>query len=204
MQDPSSEDGGGPSDLDLVRQLGEGPRESREAAFRRLFERHRRRAFELAYRVLGETNLAADAVQEAFLSVYRKGGGFEARSQFTSWMHRVVLNHAIDLQRKEKRHRPTRSTGMLGARSKDAGGGFEPASVGSGPEDAAIGAERAELVRDAVRRLSPKLAEVVVLRYLEGRSYEEIGLVLELPPGTVKSRLNRAHTALEGILGGRP
>src|SRR5437867_9082972 len=94
-----------PSDVELARRLGSRERSEREAAFAILFERHRQKAFDLAWRVLGDANLAADAVQEAFLTVYRKGPRFEERAQFTSWLYRVVLNQSIDLQRREKRHR---------------------------------------------------------------------------------------------------
>lgn len=204
MRDRPADQDGAPSDLELIRGLGSGSRGEREKAFEALFRRHRRRAFELAFRVLGDASLAGDVVQEAFLSVYRKGRGFEARAQFTSWMHRVVLNHAIDLQRRERRHRASRVSPSPGRGPVEAAGVSEPAAGDPGPDALAVGAERNALVRDAISRLSPKLAEVVVLRYLEGRSYEEIGEVLGLPSGTVKSRLNRAHTALEAILGDRP
>src|SRR5215510_4428123 len=94
-----------PSDVELVHRLGSADPREREAAFAVLFERHRQKAFDLAWRVLGDASLAADAVQEAFLTVYRKGPRFEARSQFTSWLYRVVLNQSIDLRRRERRHR---------------------------------------------------------------------------------------------------
>ena len=86
----------------------------------------------------------------------------------------------------------------------DAGGPGETLDVtddGPGPEDAARTGERERLVHAALEQLSPKLAEVIVLRYPQGRSYEEIGEILDLPPGTVKSRLNRAHAAMRTILG---
>src|SRR5215510_4626385 len=94
-----------PSDVELVHRLGSADPREREAAFAVLFERHRQKAFDLAWRVLGDAALAADAVQEAFLTVYRKGPRFEARAQFTSWLYRVVMNQSIDLRRRERRHR---------------------------------------------------------------------------------------------------
>lgn len=188
------------TDLELLEDMQRGPTPRREHAFQVLFERHRRRAFDLAYRVLRNRALASDAVQEAFLRVYRKVEHFEARSQFTSWLHRVVVNQSIDLQRRERRHRA--ASLVVGGRDDDQPGGApEPADEsGAGPETVAVGAERAELVRRAMQRLSPKLAEVVRLRYPRGMSYEEIGELLQVPPGTVKSRLNRAHTALRQLL----
>jgi RNA polymerase sigma factor (sigma-70 family) len=94
-----------PSDVELSRRLGSRDRAEREAAFATLFDRHRQKAFGLAWRVLGDASLAADAVQEAFLTVYEKGPRFEARAQFSSWLYRVVLNRSIDLRRRERRHR---------------------------------------------------------------------------------------------------
>jgi RNA polymerase sigma-70 factor (ECF subfamily) len=197
-----------PSDAELARRLGSRDRAEREAAFASLFQRHGRKSLDLAWRVLGDGGLAADAVQEAFLTVYRKGPRFEARAQFTSWLYRVVLNQSIDMRRRERRHRSvslsdlTRATpGADVSSSPDLAA--DPSSPNPSPETAALRAERARLVRVAIDRLSPKLAAVVVLRYPEGRSYEEIGEILGLPPGTVRSRLNRAHAALREILGDR-
>jgi RNA polymerase sigma-70 factor (ECF subfamily) len=193
-----------PSDLELIRRFGADDAAERQAAFTALFERHQKRAFDLAYRVLGDAALASDAAQEAFLTVYKKGARFEARARFTSWLYRVVLNQCIDLKRREKRHRmlPLASSGARDMDSREGGGVPEPAAPpGAGPLATALGSERAELVQAAILELSPKLAEVIVLRYPQGLSYEEIGEILEVPPGTVKSRLNRAHAALRGILG---
>lgn len=196
-----------PSDVELVLVLGSKDPKAREEAFATLFSRHRQRAFDLAWRVLGDANLAADVVQEVFLTVYKKGPRFEARAQFSSWLYRVVLNQAIDLRRREKRYRmtPLDQTSARNATSQGLGDEpfQEPASPAPLPEAEALSAERVEIVRGAMAQLSPKLAAVVHLRYPEGLSYEEIGAILDLPPGTVRSRLNRAHAALREILGDR-
>ncbi|MCE9638087.1 MAG: sigma-70 family RNA polymerase sigma factor [Planctomycetes bacterium] len=198
-----------PSDVELLRRLGTGQRAGREAAFAELHRRHSRRSFQLAYRVLGDADLAADAVQEAFLSVFRKGMRFERRAQFTSWLFRVVLNRSIDMRRRERRGGATRPSGWTAGRGGGAASGtadgpdpLEAAPArGAGPEETARAAERDNAIRDAIARLSPKLAEVVALRYPGGLSYEEIGELLDVPPGTVRSRLNRAHAALRELLG---
>ncbi len=188
-----------PSDLELIARFSSGDPAEREQAFAILFRRHQRRAYEVAFRVLGDPGLAADAVQESFLAVYRKGSRFQARAQFSSWFYRVILNQCIDLRRREKRHRHRPLTGTGAGEEAD-----HPLGVpapGKGPEAWAQESERAARVREALLRLSPKLSEVVLLRYPLGQSYEEIGEILGLPPGTVKSRLNRAHAALREILG---
>lgn len=196
-----------PPDEELARRLRSRDPAERDAAFSLLFERHQRAAFELAWRVLGDAGLAADAVQEAFLRVYRKGARFEARAKFSSWLHRVVLNLSIDLQRRTRRQRALslgdgcRATEDRGIDSPGADVSAEPASEAPSPERVAVDTERHALVRAAVARLSPKLAKVVLLRYPQGLSYEEIGAVLGVPPGTVRSRLNRAHATLRDILG---
>jgi len=194
-----------PSDVELARRLGARDRAVRDAAFAELFARHSRKSFDLAWRVLGDASLASDAVQEAFLTVYRKGPRFEARAQFSSWLYRVVLNQSIDLRRRERRHR-ARSLSDASSSTDDRAQSptdswADPPSPRPSPETVAQSAERARWIHAAIDRLSPKLAAVVVLRYPEGLSYEEIGEVLGLPPGTVRSRLNRAHAALRDILG---
>ncbi len=195
------------TDLELLETLGSEDSGERAGAFTVLFERHQRRAFELAYRVLGDSAMASDAVQEAFLTVYHKAARFQARSRFTSWLYRVVVNQAIDLRRREKRHQAVPLSGSRrGGGSDDdrlAGAPEIEAPEGTGPEPAAVVSERAEIVREAITKLSPKLAQIIVLRYPEGMSYEEIGEILELPPGAVRSRLNRAHAALRAMLEGR-
>jgi RNA polymerase sigma-70 factor (ECF subfamily) len=231
-------------DPELLRRLREGTRPAREAAFAALHRRHSRRSFQLAWRVLGDADLAADAVQEAFLTVWRKGARFEERAQFSSWLYRVVLNRSIDLRRKEQRAErargsadrpakggPTKERRQAGAGAAGSQTGTRPgkspaapapasspggnraageeapdplaqvADRAAGPEEVARTAERDEALWRAVRRLSPKLEEVVVLRYSAGLSYEEIGQLLSLPRGTVRSRLNRAHAALRELLG---
>lgn len=189
-----------PSDLELIRRLRAKRAAEREAAFSVLFRRHAQAGRDLAYRVLGDTGLADDVVQEVFLRLYRDGAAFEERAQFTSWLYRVVLNRAIDVRRRETRHRADRS-----ARAERADGDDTDPIEGArdrGADAATVFelAERAEAVRAAIDSLSPKLAEVVVLRYPQDLSYEEIGEILGVPPGTVKSRLNRAHEALRTLL----
>lgn len=189
-----------PSDLELVRRLRDDDPAARREAFAELHRRHSRKSYQLAYRVLGDAALAADAVQEAFLTVYRKGARFQERAQFTSWLFRVVLNRSIDLRRRERRALAERTSS--GRPTAEVGGDalLDAPAPGAGPEEAARAADRAEAVRRAILRLSPKLAEIVALRYPQGLSYEEIGALLRLPPGTVRSRLNRAHAALREIL----
>ena len=191
-----------PSDVDLLRGLRSPNRATRDEAFAELHRRHSRRSFQLAFRVLRDADLAADAVQEAFLSVVRKGARFEERAQFASWLFRVVLNRSIDLRRKELRARSETGAGRAAGAFSEAPDPLASAPARDpGPEDVARRSESGELLQRAIDRLSPKLAEVVRLRYPGQLSYEEIGELLDVPPGTVRSRLNRAHAALRSQLG---
>ena len=196
-----------PSDPELLSALRSESRAVRAAAFTALFERHSSRAHDLAFRVLGDAGSAADVTQDVFLALYRDGARFDARARFTSWLHRVVLNRAIDVRRRELR-RPGGSRILKSRPSATASGAMEAAdpltaaaSPEPGPAADVLNSERVRRVRAAIDGLSEKLAEVVVLRYLQGLTYEEIGDILTLPPGTVKSRLNRAHDALREVLG---
>lgn len=191
-----------PSDLELLRGLRARRAAEREAAFAVLFRRHAQAGRDLAYRVLGDVGLADDVVQEVFLRLYRDGAAFQERAQFTSWLYRVVLNRAIDVRRRETRHRADR-TGRAargGVDGEEASPLDGVAARGGDPLEELDVADRANAVRVAIDSLSPKLAEVVVLRYPQDLSYEEIGEILGVPPGTVKSRLNRAHEALRTLL----
>lgn len=176
-------------DLELVeRVLGEGTPE----AFRPLYERYKDRVYNTAYRITGDANLAEDVTHDVFIRVYERLGQFRRRSRFSSWLYRVAVNRATDVARRRGRER-----WLFGVRLGERPGVGEPASgAEAGPAWAAESAEVAEEVARAVAELSLKLRGVVVLRYFEGLSYEEIAAVIGRSVGTVKSRLSRAHQRL--------
>lgn len=193
------------SDLELIRGLRAARAADREAAFAELYARHAKPGRDLAYRVLGDVGLAEDVVQEVFVRLFSDGVTFEARAQFTSWLYRVVLNRAIDVRRSERRRIAATGASSNGVGRLTDGGDALSGAAGREPApiEAVEAADQAAGVRRAIDELSPKLAEVVVLRYPQDLSYEEIGEILGVPPGTVKSRLNRAHEALRKLLGDR-
>ena len=185
-------------DFELVRRLCSRNAALVDPAFDTLYRKYRDRVYSSAYRILRDPALAADVTQETFLTVLRKASKFDFRSAFSSWLYRVAVNLSIDARRKRGRHRPL-SLGdpEVSAWAESADRRKEPPP---GPLAAAAASELAEIVEKAVADLNPKLGVVVVLRYVEGLGYEEIAEILEVPLGTVKSRLNRAHAALEGEL----
>ena len=176
------------NDPDWVTRAVSPDRAVREEAFEALYRRHGERAYRLARRLAGQDADARDIVQEAFLRVFRRIDRFRRDAAFASWLYRVTVNVAIDRHRSRAR----RPIAPLDVET------FDPKSDDAeGPERQAVARERREEIRRAILELSPKLATVVLLRYVEGLAYEEIAETLALSLGTVKSRLNRAHKLLE-------
>jgi RNA polymerase sigma-70 factor (ECF subfamily) len=160
-----------------------------EPAFRRLVERHSREVFQLAFRLTGSEPDAEDVVQDTFLRAYRELKRFEARSRFSTWLHRIAVNCSYDLLRQRPRHKAeSLDTGADGP-----GGGIEPeADDRRGPDRVAFGAEVQRRVRTAMNQLTPAERVAFVLRHVEGRSLEEIGETLGLRTGATKHSIFRA------------
>lgn len=189
-------------DRELVRALSSDDPGERRRALGDLYERHSGRVFNVAYRVLGSQADAADVTQEVFLQVADRIRSFRGDSSLTSWIYRMTVNLAIDARRK----RSLRRTASIGPGDEErpeieTAVPREGAAPPVDPKAAAEAAERERRVQKALDVLSPKLKAVVVLRYFENLSYEELAEVLQTTIGTVKSRLNRAHAALEEALG---
>lgn len=168
-----------------------------DGAFRRLYERYKDRVYNVCFRITGNASDALDASQETFGILYRKIGEFRFHSRFSSWVYRIAVNASIDLKRRQSARRL--------ASLEWAQDSVEHESRGTDVLDENIEmpmatASRHELEREiqhAIDRLSPKLRAITVLRYIENLSYEEIAEALDISIGTVKSRLARAHDALD-------
>ena len=167
-------------------------------AFSVLVRRHQKKMLNIAYRMMGDYDEACDVVQEAFLSAYRAIGKFRGDARFSTWLCGIVLNHSRSHMAK-KVARSRHEAGSLDDRVKPETGSFqnEPRSqAGSILEQI----ERRELeakVQECIGLLDGEAREVLVLRDIQGFTYEEIGVMLKLPEGTVKSRLFRARNALK-------
>jgi len=154
-------------------------------AFRLLFETHRDRVYSIALRYSGNEATAMDIAQETFLKLLSRIGEFRGEASFDSWLYRLVVNCCLDHQRRGRRLAPFLD-GLLDA-------------VCTSAESALyklMRSEREQQVQEVVKRLPAEQRIVVVLRYTEGLSYDEIAEVLGCSPGTVASRLNRAHKVL--------
>ena len=179
-------------DAELVLALrAQDPAQSKEA-LAALYDRHHQRVFNVALRVTLDWYRAQDVVQDVFLSLPRRVRSFRGDASFTSWLYRITVNRAIDTRRREARRPAARLGDATGELEAEGPGRDEPRS----PIEGARADERTRDIHRALSKLSPKLRTVAVLRYVEGLSYLELAEVLGCSLGTVKSRLNRAHTAL--------
>jgi len=170
-----------------------------EGAFRELYEQYKDRVYNVCYRITGNSADALDAAQETFGILFRKVGGFRFESKFSSWVYRIAVNASIDLKRRVS----SRWVASLDAIRDGETREFEGARLElsddekEGPVRQASKRELEEEIQHAILRLSPKMRAITVLRYIEDLSYEEISETLQISLGTVKSRLARAHQALD-------
>ena len=175
------------SDAECVRKLQRGETD----AFETLIRRHQKTIFNLVYRMLGDYDEAAEISQEAFLSAYRAIGNFRGDANFSTWLYRIALNHATT-RRKSLNIRQQRSVPIENT---------EPASdPHPGPAESMEKKEIRQRVQQALNRLDREDAAVILLRDLQDVPYEEVARVLDIPIGTVKSRLHRARQALKSEL----
>ena len=157
-----------------------------------LYSRYGRTAFALAYRVLGNPEAAEDAVQEAFLAVWRRAGTYqEARGSARAWLLTIVRNRAIDLLR-TRESRP-----KAGAPLEEVG---PLASSNGDPADDALRMVEASQVRAALAALPPEQRQAVELAFFSGLTYPEVAAVMNTPLGTVKSRIRLAMERLRRLL----
>lgn len=162
-----------------------------------LVERYERELYSFLRRYLGDAALAEDAFQATFLQVHRKGHLFDSGRKFRPWLYTVATNRAIDLQRRNKRHQAVSLNRSARAERSEAGSLIDLLpSAESGPGERFESAERSEWVRRAVAALPEPLRQVVSLVYFRGMKYREAADELNVPVGTVKSRLHSAVGSL--------
>ena len=180
------------------RALVERHRYGDPEAFEAVYERFAEMVFNLALRLSGDRDEAADLTQEVFLRIYRHLGKFRGGSSLKTWVYRVALNHCRSKLSRRWTAEPLEGT--------------EPVDPARGPESRALAGDAGRRVAAALATLPPTFREAVVLRDLEGLAYQEIAEVADLPLGTVKTHLHRARRELmatleaagwgpEGILG---
>jgi RNA polymerase sigma-70 factor (ECF subfamily) len=188
-------------DAGLVEQCRNGDL----AAFGRLVTKYQDRVLNTCWRMSGSREAAEDLTQEAFVRAFEALGQFAGRSQFSTWVFRIAINLAISAKRKERGRRTSSlddERGRLGDGTR-ASAAERLASLEPTPADCLLSKEREGRVLAALAEIDEESRTVVVLRDVEGLSYDEIAGILDVPVGTVKSRLHRARLALRGRLAGR-
>ena len=154
--------------------------------------RYRRRVFHIAYKFTGKHDQAEDLTQEIFLKVFKSLDKFHRDADFGTWLTSVARNYCIDHYRASKREREVMTEDLLA---------FDQAVASSGnPQRRLEESDRRTFLRNGLQRLPDKLREAVVLRDLQGLSYQEMADRLGLPEGTVKSRINRGREELARLL----
>ena len=185
--------------------LVEALRRGREEAYEELIQRYQHSVYNLVCRLVGPTDDPADVVQEVFLKIFRKIGSFRGESSLKTWIYRIAVNEAHNQQRWFSRHRK-REVEMDGAGDEESGGRKYSDTLrdpGRSPYELVLHGETMVLIEQALARIKPVFRDAVVLRDIEGLTYEEIAEVLQVSLGTVKSRILRGREALRKELEGR-
>ncbi len=166
----------------------------RTEAFCELVARYQDRLFNTVYRLTDNAEDAQDVVQETFLSAYQSLDTFKGEAQFFTWLYRIAMNTAISLKRKQK--------GALSIDGVNGESSIEPmdGSDSSRPGHALEQREQYHRIQKALKLLSPEHRAVLVLKDMEGQKYETIAEILQVPIGTIRSRLHRARMELRAIL----
>ncbi len=179
---------------ELVRMAKAGDHE----AFRQLFERHNRRAYGLALGVVRNPDDALDVVQEGFIKAHRYLPKFEGTSSFYTWLYRIVMNLAIDHLRKRKRAKQVDFNDALSHLEGEGGeDSLLPRILGADPSRSLMRREMREQISTALGQLSDNHRSVLMMREMEGLSYEEMAGVMKCSKGTIMSRLFHARKNMQ-------
>jgi RNA polymerase sigma-70 factor (ECF subfamily) len=182
------------TDENLMLRVGRGEK----GAFDEIVRRYASKMVNLAYRITGDRELAEDIGQETFLRAYRSAARYREISKFSTWLHTIAIN----LCRNELRRRKFRMYSLEGMAERDEESKIrvDIADEKSTPDREVERRELGRMIKQAVAGLPEKFRTPLVLRDMQGLSYEEIGEILDLPEGTVKSRINRARLRVKEIL----
>ncbi len=179
------------SDEDVMERCATGS----EIAFRALVKRYRSRIMNLVSRFINDRDRAEEISQEVFLRVFRNRERYRKSGKFSTWIFTIAVNLTKNEIRSRVRHKGTFS---LDALEEETGGqGLPFPDTSPLPDEDLSRTEIREKVSEALRKLPPRYREAVVLRDVEGMSYEEVGQILGIPGGTVRSRINRARLMLK-------
>ena len=176
----------------LIQRAGEGD----ASAFNTLMEMHERRMYAVALRMCGNPEDAQDCLQEAMLRIYRAINSFKAQSSFSTWVYRITMNTCLDELRRRKNRPNTSLDGLYDA-------GWSPVDPGQTPEKSALITDMRRQLQAFIRELPEDMRAAIVLRDVEGYSYDEIASMLDVNVGTIKSRISRGREKLREKIASR-
>jgi RNA polymerase sigma-70 factor (ECF subfamily) len=176
-------------------------REGREVAYRELIGRYERPVFSLIYRLVRDREKAEDLAQETFIKVLNALDRYDPSFKFSSWIFKIAHNTALDLLRKKEPD----TLSLDGSPHAETASDIEAStltavSTDESPEDFASSREVGAQIELAIARLRPEYRTAILLCHVEGRPYEEIADIMEVPLGTVKTYIHRARIELKAYL----
>lgn len=178
---------------ELIRLAGDGD----QRAFETLISVHESRMYAVALRMCGNREDAQDCMQEAMIRIYRSMTTFKGQSSFATWVYRITMNSCLD----ELRRRKTRTATSLDALLDN---GYSPSDEADTPEQHSLQNEQRRLLERAIASLPDDMRAAIVLRDIQGCSYEEIAQTLDANVGTIKSRISRGRERLRAALSRQP
>lgn len=185
-------------DLTLVKRVRGGD----QRAFKLLVERYQRKVYAVALGMLKHREDAMDVSQEAFVKVYKYLDHFKGDSSFYTWLYRITVNICIDVLRKRAGGggEPVEYDESVPMDLSEANIGALGTRLGTNPQKSALRRELAEKIQEALAQVPEKHRAILLLREVEGMSYEDLSRTLEIPKGTVMSRLFHARAKVQKIL----
>lgn len=191
--------------LDLIHSTDQDlvvfARSGSEKAYRELLDRYQRPVFSLVYRMVRDREAAEDLAQETFVKVFNHLDGYNSKYKFSSWIFKIATNLTIDTLRKKE----LRTVSLDGSRHASSDDEIESsritvASTDENPEERLEAKELGVEIEEAIGRLRAEYRTAILLRHVEGRPYEEIAEIMEVPLGTVKTYIHRARSELRETL----
>ena len=174
----------------------------REAAYRELIRRYQRPVFSLIYRMVRDREKAEDLAQETFVKVFNHIGSYRPEYKFSSWIFKIANNASID----HLRRRQIDTLSLDGSPHAESAEAVEATTLQIGdnresPLDEVANRELGGQIEAAIAQLRPEYRTCIIMRHIDGRPYEEIAEILDLPLGTVKTYIHRARNELRILLG---
>jgi RNA polymerase sigma-70 factor (ECF subfamily) len=185
-------------DLTLVKRVRSGD----QRAFKLLVERYQRKVYAVALGMLKDKEEAMDVSQEAFVKVYKYLDHFKGDSSFYTWLYRITVNICIDVMRRRNAAggAPEEFDESVASDLAEARIGALGSRLGTNPQKSALRRELAEKIQEALAAVPEKHRAILLLREIEGMSYEDLARTLDIPKGTVMSRLFHARAKVQKIL----